>query len=141
MAPEVSIPKGKPSSTSRLILLTVTLTLFTALLLWRLLNMAPLSHLALVLGGFQLANAASTLAPQEVDFKWYAPKQRDLNNLTKVLTADGVYGFIYDTSRTPDRKYGTYNWCNMPHVRKREYVKASKDYELQYVEVVRFTFP
>ena len=53
----------------------------------------------------------------------------------------GKYGYIYDSSKTPDDKYGVYNWCNMPHVRKTEYVKASDEFELQYVEVVSIYFP
>ena len=73
---------------------------------------------------------------QSVDLGWYAPASTLINNLTNVVTAEGVYGFIYDTSETPDNEYGTYNWCNMPHVRKTEYVKPSSDYELAYVELV-----
>ena len=67
---------------------------------------------------------------------WHPPVQTSVNNLTHVLGDSGVYGFIYDTSETPDDRYGTYNWCNMPHARKTEYVKPSSDYELVYVELV-----
>jgi hypothetical protein len=75
-----------------------------------------------------------------VDISWYAPAQTVVNNLTAVLAGTDVYGFIYDTSNPPDELYGTYNWCNMPHVRKREYAVPSEEYELQYVEIV-CTYP
>lgn len=68
--------------------------------------------------------------------QWYAPASSNINNLDKVINGSGVYGFIYNSSTTPDNRYGTYNWCNMPHVRKKEYVKVNSDYELQYVELV-----
>jgi hypothetical protein len=71
-----------------------------------------------------------------IDLSWHAPAQTLINNLTNVVSAQGVYGFIYNTSTTPDEQYGTYNWCNMPHVRKTEYVKPPADYALQYVELV-----
>ena len=71
--------------------------------------------------------------------KWHAPAQTHVNNLTSALTETGVYGFIYDSSHTPDESYGTYNWCNMPHVRRQEYVKPGSEFKLQYVEVVSNT--
>jgi len=83
--------------------------------------------------------AANSPAPDTaaVDIKWYPPAQTKINNLSAVVSEEGVYGFIYNTSETPDSQYGTYNWCNMPHVRKDIYVKAPKEYELVYVELVR----
>lgn len=73
-----------------------------------------------------------------VDLGWYAPSQTLINNLTHVAsnTTTGVYGFIFNSSTTPDDEYGTYNWCNMPHVRAQEYVVPSDEYELAYVELV-----
>lgn len=68
--------------------------------------------------------------------KWHAPAREDVNNLTKALHSNGVYNFIFDSSHTPDDKYGTYNYCNMPHVRQQEYIKPDDEYELQYVELV-----
>ncbi|KAI3317564.1 histidine acid phosphatase [Xylariaceae sp. AK1471] len=73
----------------------------------------------------------------DVDLRWYAPSSTSVNNLTTALRGDGVYGFIFNSSYTPDAHYGTYNWCNMPHVRKTEYVKPSPDYKLKYVEVIQ----
>ncbi|KAK3314891.1 histidine acid phosphatase [Apodospora peruviana] len=70
-----------------------------------------------------------------VDIGWYAPASTKLNNITAVVDGTGgVYDFIYNSSDTT--RYGTYNWCNMPHVRKTEYVKAAKEYELVYVELI-----
>lgn len=87
-----------------------------------------------------LANATSMAA---VDLGWYAPSSTFINNLTNVVSGStsGVYGFIYNSSYTPDEQYGTYNWCNMPHVRAKEYVVPSDEYELVYVELVRPPFP
>lgn len=73
-----------------------------------------------------------------VDLGWYPPSQTVVNNLTNVVSDStlGVYGFIYDSSHTPDEAYGTYNWCNMPHVRASEYKVPPDEYELVYVELV-----
>lgn len=85
-----------------------------------------------------LANASIA-----VDLGWYAPSSTDINNLTNVIssTTSGVYGFVYNSSQTPDDKYGSYNWCNMPHVRAKEYVVPSEEYELVYVELVKSSCP
>ncbi|KAM3450399.1 hypothetical protein NHJ6243_009805 [Beauveria neobassiana] len=72
----------------------------------------------------------------EVDAKWYAPSKNQINDLETVPTATGVYGFIFNSSQTPDNDYGVYNWCNMPHVRRTEYVRPSAEYELKYVELI-----
>lgn len=79
------------------------------------------------------SNAAAT-----VDLSWHAPNATFINNLTQVIGGSGIYGYIYDSSETPDEEYGIYNWCNMPHVRKTEYKKPSSEYKLQYVELVSF---
>jgi hypothetical protein len=72
----------------------------------------------------------------KVDLGWHAPKKSWINDLGQVLNGTGTNGFIFNSSQLPSGvQYGTYNWCNMPHVRKEEYVKASDDYELLYVEV------
>ena len=83
------------------------------------------------------AGAASTqTTSNKVDLSWYPPKQTQINNLTAVMAGEGTYGWIYNSSETPDDRYGTYNWCNMPHVRKQEYVIPSSEYNLIYVELV-----
>lgn len=73
-----------------------------------------------------------------VDLSWYPPSQTVVNNLTNIVSdsTTGVYGFIYDSSHTPDEVYGTYNWCNMPHVRASEYKVPPDEYQLVYVELV-----
>ncbi|EEY17895.1 conserved hypothetical protein [Verticillium alfalfae VaMs.102] len=84
-----------------------------------------------------LAVVGSTVSAQSMDVSWHAPAKSQVNaNFTEVLNGEGKWGFIYDTSETPIDKYGTYNWCNMPHVRKTEYVRPSDDFELKYVELV-----
>ncbi|KAI8956569.1 phosphoglycerate mutase-like protein [Daldinia sp. FL1419] len=77
------------------------------------------------------------VATQKVDLGWYPPSNTSINNLTAALRGDGVYGFVFNTSDTPGAQYGIYNWCNMPHVRKTEYVKPGRGYQLRYVEVTQ----
>ncbi|KAI0859976.1 histidine acid phosphatase [Xylaria cubensis] len=83
-----------------------------------------------MLAGFGLAAAS-------VDLGWYPPRATSINNLTTALHGDGVYGFIFNSSHTPESEYGVYNWCDMPHVRKTEYVRPRKGFELVYVEVIQ----
>ncbi len=89
---------------------------------------------------FVAAIAASLAHPSKADTKvdlgWHAPNATEINDLTKVIAGEGVYGFIYNSSTTPADLYGSYNWCNMPHVRATEYKKPPSEYKLQYVEVV-----
>lgn len=71
-----------------------------------------------------------------VNLGWHQPKRTWINDLGQVLNGTGTNGFVFNGSQLPaGRPYGTYNWCNMPHVRSQEYPKASQDYELQYVEL------
>jgi acid phosphatase len=91
-------------------------------------TMAP--HVAILLFG---AILTTTLA---VDNSWHPPDFSAINNLDLNLESDGVFDFIFDTSLTPDERYGQYNYCNMPHVRRTEYVVAPAEYELIYVEIV-----
>ncbi|KIW15986.1 hypothetical protein PV08_06037 [Exophiala spinifera] len=72
-----------------------------------------------------------------VDLGWHAPNETHVNNLDFVVNGTGANGFIYNTSVTPATAgYSTYNWCNMPHVRQQEYVKAPEGYKLEYVELI-----
>lgn len=70
------------------------------------------------------------------DLAWYPPAASAVTNLTAVLNGTGAFGFIFNSSHTPNAEYGSYNWCNMPHVRRREYSMPPPGYELQYVEVI-----
>jgi hypothetical protein len=72
----------------------------------------------------------------QVDLSWHKPNASVINDLKGVIDGEGVWGYIYNTSVTPDEQYGIYNWCNMPHVRAKEYPRAKPGYKLQYVEVV-----
>lgn len=84
----------------------------------------------LLFGSFVAAQNSS------VDLNWYAPKKSWINDLGQVINGTGTNGFVFSGSKLPDGvEYGTYNWCNMPHVRKDTYVKADKDFELVYVEM------
>ncbi|KAF4993130.1 hypothetical protein FDECE_13510 [Fusarium decemcellulare] len=115
-------------------ILLIALVLFAALFcLGQYVEMLSVPRAALI----AFVSAASGVFGQNVDLKWHAPGDTLVNNLTFALEGEGIYGFIFDTSHTPDDKYGVYNWCNMPHARKREYVKPSKEYELIYVEAIQ----
>jgi hypothetical protein len=67
-----------------------------------------------------VALLASTSAIAAANVKHYPPVSSSINNLDLVLNGTGAPG-IYNASQTPESLYGTYNWCNMPHVRAREY--------------------
>jgi hypothetical protein len=70
------------------------------------------------------------------ELKWYAPRKSWINDLGQVLNGTGTNGFVFSGSQLPaGTPYGSYNWCNMPHVRAQEYQKPSEDFELVYVEV------
>ena len=84
-----------------------------------------------------LATMSIIAAAAPVDLSYYAPSQTVINSLSSAINGTGVYGYIFNSSSDPAGvPYGTYNWCNMPHVRPQEYVVPSKDYKLEYVEVV-----
>lgn len=86
-------------------------------------------------GNRQISFVDSTMAA--VDLGWYPPNATWITNLTDIVNGTGVHGFIYNSSSLPDGvAYGTYNWCNMPHVNKITYQKPSSEYTLQYVEVI-----
>jgi acid phosphatase len=83
-----------------------------------------------------LATTAAAQNASKVDLGWYAPKKSWVNDLDQVLNSTGTNGFVFNSSQLPAGvEYGTYNWCNMPHVRKEEYVKVDDEFELVYVEV------
>jgi acid phosphatase len=91
--------------------------------------------------GSLASTAADAQCPQSngtVDLSWHRPNQININNFSFVVNGTGANGF-YNTSVTPaTAAYSTYNWCNMPHVRQEEYVKAAQGYKLEYVELVRY---
>lgn len=83
----------------------------------------------------QLRMAAAVSS--NVDIAWYPPKNTSVGSLASAINGTGIYGFIFSSSQTPSSlPYSTYNWCNMPHVRREEYVKPSSEYSLQYVELL-----
>jgi hypothetical protein len=72
-----------------------------------------------------------------VDLTWHPPNDTNINNLEYVVNGTGIDGFIFNSSTTPaSTSYSTYNWCNMPHVRAKEYPLVSAEYTLEYVEIV-----
>jgi hypothetical protein len=111
---------------------------------WQHIEMVPRLLKLLLFGTLSYdAVAATTQCSQQtadqIDLGWHAPNATQINNLTSVINGTGIYGFVFNTSTTPATSaYGTYNWCNMPHVRPQEYVTPPKEYKLEYVEVVCF---
>ncbi|KAI9686576.1 MAG: hypothetical protein M1822_003587 [Bathelium mastoideum] len=82
-------------------------------------------------------NALAQSGSNSIDLSWHAPNTTQINDLTTVINGTGVYGFIFNSSTdAAGTPYGTYNWCNMPHVRPREYPKVDSSYKLEYVEVI-----
>ena len=89
-----------------------------------------------------------------VDLSWHAPISSSVNSLNSAINGTGTYGFVFNSSTLPkDIPYGililftytssgahicvgTYNWCNMPHVRRAEYPEVDSSYTLEYVEVI-----
>jgi 2-phosphoxylose phosphatase len=98
-------------------------------------------HISRYSAAFALASLGIVTAqcggPASVDLSWHAPSSTVVNNLTAVVNGTGIYGYIFNSSTTPaGEPYGTYNWCNMPHVRAQEYPPAPSGYKLEYVELV-----
>jgi hypothetical protein len=71
-----------------------------------------------------------------VDLNWYQPNATWITNLTDIINGTGTHGFSFFADGPGKGTYGEYNWCDMPHVRAKEYVKAREEFELIYVEVV-----
>ncbi|KAJ7702263.1 phosphoglycerate mutase-like protein [Mycena rosella] len=84
----------------------------------------------------QIPLLASIVAIARATVVYYPPAQSKINNLTFALNGTGAPG-IFTSSTVPDKDYGEYNWCNMPHVRTREYKTPSSDFTLEYVEVIQ----
>ena len=71
------------------------------------------------------------------DLAWYPPNATHINNLEQAINASGTYGFIFNSSvNPPGTSPHTYNYCNMPHIRKDTYPRVSEGYQLEYVELV-----
>ncbi|KAF9878492.1 hypothetical protein CkaCkLH20_03984 [Colletotrichum karsti] len=136
--------RSSPAAWIKSLVLVASFIIFVEYTLSQVMVPKPGSSLLAALAVFGSGGSGSSVAPGNttttgpggVDIGWHPPASSEVNNLTSVIGGKGVWGFIYDTSATPDDKYGQYNWCNMPHVRKTEYVKASDEYELKYVELI-----
>ncbi|KAK2729804.1 Counting factor 60 [Colletotrichum kahawae] len=131
-------PLASPAAWIKSLVLVASFIIFAEYTLSQVMAPKAGSSLLAALAVFGTGSGAlsGTAGAGGVDLTWHAPASSEVNNLTSVISGKGVWGFIYDTSATPDDKYGQYNWCNMPHVRKTEYVKASDEYELKYVELI-----
>ena len=89
---------------------------------------------------FAFASPQGSAAPSTgaINTAWHPPNSTWITDPSAVVSGSDTHGFIFNSSALPTgTKYGTYNWCNMPHVRRSEYLVPDKDYELDYVELVR----
>ena len=112
------------------VLLLVTAVVLSISMLYAMLR--PPLALSLATMGF------STTATAAADTSWYPPRNWSVNSLSSAINDTGTYGFIFNSSSTPSSvPYPTYNWCNMPHVRRQEYVRAPEGYTLRYVELIQ----
>lgn len=67
----------------------------------------------------------------------YPPIQNVFSDLKLVFNANlQTNNGFYNGSYVPLKDYGAYNFCNMPHVRKLEYIVPESGFKLQYVEVI-----
>lgn len=73
-----------------------------------------------------------------VDGLWNPLNLAAGNNPDALINGTGVHGFIFNASDAPagNTYYGGYNYCNMPHVNRRNYIQVLENHILTYVEVV-----
>lgn len=123
--------------------LTVPLYLGIAFVLWSSVVDPQMFYLRHIPSFVAALGFASTAAAQgsdladSIDAQWHAPAKFWDTDLDQTINAKGTYGFIFNSSSLPPGvKYGSYDYCNMPHVRKQEYKVPSKEYTLEYVEVI-----
>lgn len=109
-----------------------TTALITLLVLSKMLSvLMPTAQVAV------LAASVGSLNASSIEKNYHAPGKSALNDLDSVLAGSGIHGFIFNTSQTPSNlPYSTYNWCNMPHIRKDEYILPPPEYELRFVELI-----
>lgn len=136
-------PKSPSTSPWRFLSITRLILALGAISLYCFIRQDTLAMRSNPRATFMAALAASLArhgkAASTVDISWYPPNATVINDLSQVIGGSGVYGFIYNSSTTPPNEYGTYIWCNMPHVRATEYKRPSPEYQLQYVEVVSYS--
>ena len=101
-----------------------------AMHLWR---HVPSFALALTLSGPTQGQNVSS----EVDSQWRKPAKFWDTDLRETIDATGTFDFTFNSSSLPKGvKYGSYDYCNMPHVRRQEYKIPLKEFRLEYVEVI-----
>lgn len=73
------------------------------------------------------------MAASHVSLDWHPPANNSINDLGNALNGTGANGFVFTAGQSP---MNTFNWCNMPHVNTKTYVKPGDEYKLEYVEVI-----
>lgn len=79
------------------------------------------------------AGQGSCVGAHNVSLNWQPPAKNSVNDLENAINGTGANGFIFSSSQVPA---DAFNWCNMPHTNIETYVKPSKEYKLEYVEVI-----
>ena len=139
----VTSPRGHlPHSPLAISIYLFIITVLTYILMRNSKILFPVTLLAAISAASPETSQSNSGCPaksnQTVDLSWHKPTATSINNLSTLLNTPGIYGYIFNSSTNPDgTPYGTYNWCNMPHAREKEYVKAPAGFQLAYVEVVR----
>jgi hypothetical protein len=103
--------------------------------------------IALPIPAFQSSPASSRLEATRDEFasKWVPPTSTDINNHDRALDGTGPmakkivpWTKAAGSGQPEGLQYGEYNYCNMPHVRTKEYArKDEKEWKLVYVEVIQ----
>jgi len=65
----------------------------------------------MVLITFAVAFAGAMAVVSATEPTHYPPSASNINNLTFVFSGSGAPG-IFNSSSSPNSKYGVYNWCN-----------------------------
>lgn len=136
----LSVPSYKTTALALLVMITVQQVITTIMKFGQSIPALVASHVAIsnaqgYLGGHGHGGHSSgqCAALTNVSLEWHAPDKYYVNNLDTVINGTGIYGFIFNSSQGP---LNTYDWCNMPHTNPKTYPRASRDYKLEYVEVI-----
>lgn len=80
-----------------------------------------MNRLLVILAGVEGATINGTLTTHgSLGVTHYPPVASSINDLAFAINGTGHMG-IYNSSKTPEASYGSYNWCNQPHIRAKEY--------------------
>ena len=86
---------------------------------------------------YSFRDSATLPSNAAIDLNWYPPNATWETGIPIAINSTGTHGLALKSSQMLSGEYReVYGWCNMPHVRKEEYVRPGKEYDLEYVELV-----